>query len=724
MSRQTDALLLKVAQSAGLMPAWIDAHGKEREVGADTLRAVLETLGFPCGSEVQCRESLARLEQGADATADAGLLLVRLGRSFTLRREGSLHYQLTLENGTRVMGTAQDLGGGRVAIPAIRKPGYHRLEMGRIQCTVAVVPEQAPRVEDLLRRQPAARPMTRGQPSVRGWVLGAQVYALRRGQTEGEPVPDGWQAGGDFSLLGTLAREAGNHGAAGLAISPLHAMFSADPQRYSPYSPSSRLFLNAMYADPATVLGADCLGALSQGGEARWLDPTDCLDWPAIQSTRLAQLERVFERFEATARSSRHQDLQAFELEGGEALARHVCYEALHAHFSATLGATHGWQDWPAEFRDPASTAVRHFAESHERALRFHVFLQWLAARSLAHAQAEARAHTPLGLIADLAVGTDPRGSHAWSRQQQVMTGVSVGAPPDLFQPRGQDWGLTAFSPWALRQHGHAGFIETVRAVLAHAGGLRVDHVIGLARLWLVPQGASADQGVYLGYPQDELMDLLMLEAWRHQAVIVGENLGTVPQGFNADLERRGFLGMSVLWFEREEEAPQRFHPPSAWPVRSMAMASTHDLPTLRGWWMGRDIHWRERHGEHDAAEAQRQTALREQDKTVLWTALQQAGLAPAGVPVPEAAPVNEVLSFLAATPSVLLNVALEDLAGESEQPNLPGRPPTDAALAHPNWRRTLGTPVDSLFATESTAELLEALRRAGRCASTSGARS
>jgi len=715
-----DKLLWRVAEAAGLMPVWVDAHGRERGVAPDTLRAVLETLGFPCRSDAQCMESLERLQQAGEATADAGLLIVQVGRPFILRREVSLHYQIQMEDGTRIMGTARDLGSGRVGLPPVNKPGYHRFSMGRIECTVAAVPEQAPAVGQLLRRMPAGQAPSRSDMQAKGWVLGTQVYGLQRTgtvmQQAGSRVPAGWEAGGDYSLLGQLAAAAGRHGAAGLAISPVHAMFTADPDRYSPYAPSSRLFLNAMYADPVAVLGVEITGLLEQGGSGSLVDAAGCLDWPVIHSTRLAQLERLYQAFDTWATPADREDLHSFEQKGGDALGDHARYEALHAHFALTLGAGHGWQDWPAEFQDPASLAVRHFAESHESSVRFHIFLQWLAARSMALAQAEARKHMSIGLIADMAVGTDPRGSHAWSRQRQLMTGVSVGAPPDIFQPAGQNWGLTAFSPWALRRHGHAGFLETVRAVLAHAGGMRVDHVIGLGRLWLVPQGADAAHGVYLSYPQDELMDLLALEAWRHQALVVGENLGTVPQGFNADMERRGFLGLSVLWFEREDAEPKPFRQAGQWLACSMAMAGTHDLPTIRGWWAGRDIAWRLRHGEYSEEQAEAQRSQRELDKAALWSALQEGGHAAGGQDVPVEAPVTEIVGFLAATPAVLLNLSLEDLTGQEEQVNLPGTVPADMTSAHPNWRRTLASALEDIFQESGAQEILSALRTAGRC--------
>lgn len=713
MNEAPEDLLQQLAEAASLQVAWVDARGHDKVVEPDTLRSVLDALGLPCATPAQCRESLERLK-ATDDTGDGGMLIVRHDASLVVRRQGTMHYRLQLEAGSSVVGTARDIGGGQVEIPAIRRPGYHQLEMGSWRCTVAVTPKRAPSVEALLQRNGGG-----SATAARAWVLGAQVYGLRRAG-EGRYGPSGatgrpaaWNVGGDFSLLGDLAEQAAEHGAAGLAISPVHAMFTTDPQRYSPYAPSSRLFLNAMYADPAVIFDAETLGAGAEQSAENVLDADGCMNWPAIQELRMAQLRGLYERFYAAPPEALADDLAIFRSEGGEALENHARYEALHAHFAGELGAGHGWRDWPAGYRNPVGEAVSRFAREHEREVRFHVFLQWLASRSMAAAQAQARKVMPIGLIADLAVGTDPRGSHAWHLQDQIMVGVSVGAPPDLFQPLGQDWGLTAFSPWALRRHAYDGFIQTLRATLAHAGGLRVDHVMGLARMWLVPSGAPPSKGVYIRYPMDEMMDLLMLEAWRHDAVIVGENLGTVPEGFNDALARRGFLGMSVLWFEQEAGNRPVFHASKDWPTQTMAMVTTHDLPTLRGWWLARDLEWRERQGEYEGDLAAEQRERRNQEKQALWSALQDAGMAPKGAAVPQAAPVAETLAYVASTPSVLLNVALEDLVGQEEQPNLPGAPSADAANRHPNWRRVLDIPVDELLRHADAPSLALAIRRA-----------
>lgn len=717
MSGHPATPLLLLADAAGLQTVWRDALGVPHRVGEDTLRAVLEALGLACGGPAQCRESLAALDVQSSQHQEGKLLLVRQGQPLKLKHRSSLHYCLRLEQGGILSGTAAALPDGQALLPAVHAPGYHRLEMGGGSYSLAVVPRRAPQTQAVLRKWHEAAGKSGQAADVRAWVLGAQVYSLWRGEESattdfgGQAPWPGWETGGDFSLLGRLADAAARQGAAGLAISPVHAMFAADPCRDSPYAPSSRLFYNVMYADPAVVFEADFLQHLGPPVARPRVDDTGCLDWPAIYGARMAQLQQLFAHFERLQPHGPHSDFAAFMQKGGEALQAHACYEALHAYFLPTLGAGHGWMDWPAAYRHPQSAVVQRFAEEQRPSLRFHIFLQWLAARSLAAAQARAAACMPLGLIADLAVGTDPRGSHAWSRQSQIMAGVAIGAPPDIFQTQGQNWGLTAFSPWALRRHGYAGYIETLRAVLAHAGGLRVDHIMGLARLWLVPAGGSAAEGVYLSYPFQAMADLLVLEAWRHRAVVVGESLGTVPEGFIEALEQRGILGMNVLWFEHEDGHPPRFHRPQQWPVASMAMATTHDLPTVCGWWAGRDISWRERRGDYDGVEAKQQRQQRIAEKQALWAALQAAGLADSTRPLPETAPLGAILSYVAATPAVLHQLALEDLSGQYEQPNLPGGPSQGGVEPHPNWRRTLPAPVDTLLTQGSAPVLLRAIR-------------
>jgi 4-alpha-glucanotransferase len=291
-----------------------------------------------------------------------------------------------------------------------------------------------------------------------------------------------------------------------------------------------------------------------------------------------------------------------------------------------------------------------------------------------------------VGIIADMAVGVDRAGSQAWSAPHELMGKLSIGAPPDTFNLAGQDWGLTTFAPIALRATGYEGFIATLRASMQHAGGVRIDHAMGLRRLWVSPAGASPADGVYLSYPVHDLLRLIALESWLHRAIVIGEDLGTVPQGFHAQLSAAGILGMRLLWFEREKDG--RFTPPERWDGQAAALTTTHDLPTLAGWWEGRDIEW--------TAKLRRKTRLgsinaerreRQKDRTLLWSAFAESGCARGPEPAPDnpQPAVQGALSYVGKSPTALAMASVEDILALPEQPNMPG-----TIYEHPNWRRRL----------------------------------
>ncbi len=300
-----------------------------------------------------------------------------------------------------------------------------------------------------------------------------------------------------------------------------------------------------------------------------------------------------------------------------------------------------------------------------------------------------------IGLIADLAVGCDSAGSHAWSYRDEMLQGVSVGAPPDLFNQKGQSWGLTTFSPRAMRTQGFTAFIDMLRAAFTLAGGIRIDHILGLRRLWLVPDGESAKDGAYLRYPLEDLLRLIALESWRHKAIVIGEDLGTVPPGFRERLQEHGLLGIRVLWFERAEEGPG-FKAPADWDHDVAATTTTHDLPTVTGWWIGEDIVWRSKIGQtavradgKDAVEMAQ--AERGEDRELLWTAFQEAGVAAPDVdvrPISHRRPRRSTKRSRSwpPRPRRCVTYPLEDLLALAEMPNLPG-----SIDEHPNWRRRHG---------------------------------
>jgi len=427
------------------------------------------------------------------------------------------------------------------------------------------------------------------------------------------------------------------------------------------------------------------------------------IDWPVAARAKYALLRRLFDDFVANG-GRLTADFESFVRDGGDRLREHALFEALHQHWFRATEPKWRWNDWPDDWRAPTAPALARFAAAESQAIRFHLFLQWIAARSFARVQRDARdAGMRIGLISDLAIGMNPGGSHAWSRQQDLLLGLNIGAPPDLFNARGQDWGLTGFSPQALLANGFEPFIATLRAAMAHAGGVRIDHAMGLARLWLVPQGASAKDGAYLAYPADDLLRLLALESHRHRALVIAEDLGTVEPAFRKRLARAGIAGMDVLWFMRKEKS---FLAPSRWRRDAVAMTTTHDLPTIAGWWQGSDIVTRDALGF--VTDAQRETRERAQDRSALWRAFRKAGETAAEVPPPEesAPAVDAAIDFTARSPGPLALIPIEDILGLAEQPNVPG-----TIDEHPNWRRRLDQPAAEVLGTPDAKRRLAILR-------------
>ena len=647
----TGSSLEALAEAAGVSAAWKDVFGKTHQVAPQTLRAVLAALDFPAATDADLADSLTRARLGP--TTLPPLITAEAGHRIVVPAPAA-DYHLVLEDGRVFVGAAQAEPGGACSIPAILEPGYHRLSVGGGHTCVAVAPHRCFTAPEAIA-------------AAKGWGLAAQLYSLRGPGDAGL---------GDFAALAGLAAPAASYGAHALAISPVHAQFTADPDRFSPYAPSSRTALNILHASidvPEAALSGLAL-----------------VDWPQAARFRLGALRRMFTgaRQDTAARA----ELQAFREAQGERLRAHAIFEALHGDFFGRDTSLWHWANWPAEFRDPDSAAVRAFTEEHSEEVSFHAWLQFQADRGLAAAQAACRnAGMGIGLISDLAVGTDSGGSQCWSRQRETLLGLTVGAPPDLMQKHGQNWGLTAFSPTGLAASGFNTYREMLHTALAHAGGMRIDHAMGLNRLWVIPEGGTGADGAYLSFPEADLLRLIRLESQRHRAIVLAEDLGTVPDGFQDRLREAGIDGMRVLWFERDEA--DRFTPPSHWTPRAAAMTSTHDLPTLAGWWSGNDLAWNAKLGhlpDADGAATQRHV-----DRAALWQTMQHAGAASGDMPAAGETDrfADAACVHVGRSACELVMLPLEDALGLVEQPNLPG-----TLDEHPNWRRRMSDEVSVML--------------------------
>jgi malto-oligosyltrehalose trehalohydrolase/4-alpha-glucanotransferase len=704
---QEATALDRLAAQVGIEAAYDNAAGDTVRTSPAIQCNLLAAMGMEVRNEGDAEARLIELDLAELAKPLPPVAVVREDRlplevKLTLPVGGNpLNWTLEQENGEVRLGTAKfsDLpllrtarvGGHPVECRLLRidvpmSTGYHRLRVdcpGEQPCAMPVIvtPKRCWLPEGLADGRKI-------------WGLSAQLYLLR---SKGD-----WGIG-DFGTLKQLVEIAADLGAAVVGLNPLHTMFLDNPEHASPYSPATRLFLNALYIDvtrvPEFATCERCRMLVEAPGFKQKLAAAreaPLVDYDAVLQLKLPVLDVLFQQFQERAEPQRREAFAAFRREQGEVLERLCRFQALREHFAAQGEGMADWRRWPSEYRDAGSPAVARFAEQHRDRIAFLAWIQWVADRQLADAAAVARARgMAVGLYRDLAVGADASGAETWSDPRLVVAKAHVGAPPDLYNPAGQDWGLPPLNPQALRNEAYRGFIELVRANMRHAGGLRIDHAMALQHVYWIPEGQSPAEGAYVSYPFDDMVGILALESQRHRCLVVGEDLGTVPEGFRERMTEAGILSYRVLFFEYDEKGG--FVAPDAYPPLALATVGSHDLATLRGWWDEGDIDLKQRHGLYPGAqETAKQQALRVRDKTALVEALKTAGIElPSGFDAE--APYGDELfqgvhRFLAETRSGLAVVQLDDLTEEPEQVNLPAT--TDQ---HPNWRRKLSVSLEEL---------------------------
>jgi 4-alpha-glucanotransferase len=691
-------LLDRAAGAYGIERAFTDNSGRLRITSPETKRALLEAMGVQAGGAAELRDAVAR---ATAADLAPPVVVVHAGEDTAVTVPAlarAAGWRLTLEDGDTLSGEVRHRGDGtrnRLLLPAPLPVGYHRLELerdGGRWDTVQLVASPTRCVQ----------PDELGAARVHG--LGCQVYALRGAHDLGC---------GDLADLGELAERAGAEGASFLAVNPLHALFFAEPAAASPYAPSQRAFVNWLLVAPGDVPEVreqpELVALLAREREELRSRPDPLIDYPGTARRRRALLEPAFERFRrhhlGAAPSPRGAAFLAFRDRGGEPLRHHCVFEALHEHALATDRARWAWWEWPDQYRRPDDPAVAAFAREHEQRVAFFAWLQWLADEQLACVQSRAEgAGMRVGLYRDLAVGVNPAGSLGWSRPDVVVRRAAIGAPPDAFSPKGQNWGLAPLAPRALEAAAFAPWIADIRANMRHAGALRIDHVMGLRRLFWVPEGGSPEDGAYVRYPFTTMAAILAVESHRARCVVVGEDLGTLPRGFRPALRKAGILSCRVFYFERERN--EGFAPARRYRHASVASVATHDLPTLRGFLEEQDIDWRARLelfvAPDEAEEARRE---RRRDRVRMVRLLQRAGLLEGSAPSLEEIGLA-LHRWLARTPAALMLVQLEDLALQLEQTNLPG-----TTTEHPNWSRRLERRLEELLAAPFAQRVLRMLR-------------
>lgn len=684
--------LNSAALAAGIGPSYINAHGKPQSISAETKRRLLAAMHSPSAEEARPVPAVLVRQPGQN-------------KVLPVAGQGTFSWRLTTEAGRQFQG--QIRGGEDLPLPARLPTGYHDLtlekEEQRWACRVIIAPERC--------YEP---PALKAQEKL--WGACIQLYTLRSAHNWGI---------GDFGDLRAMLPEIARRGGAFIGLNPIHALYPASPESASPYSPSSRRWLNVIYID---VNAVDDFRH-SDKAQAWWQQPdtrkalkaardADRVDYTAVTRLKLHALSLAWTHF-----SSRPQEDSAvvafrqFVAGHGEGLYWQAVYDALHARQIQEDAGRWGWPVWPSAYQQTDSPEVQRFCEQHADEVDFYLWLQWLAHSQFAACWAECqRLAMPVGLYRDLAVGVAEGGSESWCDRDLYCLKASTGAPPDILGPLGQNWGLPPMDPHVMTARAYAPFIAMLRANMRDCGALRIDHVMSMLRLWWIPYGETADYGAYVHYPVNDLLAILALESHRHRCMVIGEDLGTVPEEIVGKLRKGGVYSYKVLYFENTQ---QTFRTPKAYPRQSMAVATTHDLPTLRGYWESGDLTLGETLGLYpDKAILRGLYEDRERAKQGLLDALHRDGCLPkdtgrhAGRMTMTPVLNRGMQRYIADSSSALLGLQPEDWLDMATPVNVPG-----TSDQYPNWRRKLSLSLEAMFTDEGINRLLKDLNKRRKAA-------
>ena len=714
MNRQ---LLERLCKHFHIAESYQDIWGRQHVISEDTLRALLAAMGVSTENDAAMESALVRLDAENFCRTLPPVQVVQEGEESIYLEIGiaeknvnhSFRWKLIYENGETGSETfklndrkrvAQQIVQGeswlryRLVLNSVTALGYHQFELYDLDqpgLPLAVMPL-------------IVVPHTCYQPkavrnSGRVWGLAVQLYAVRSSRNWGI---------GDYTDLIHVLEFAAEAGAGLVGLNPLHALFPHNPAHASPYSPSSRLFLNSLYLDIEAIPDfAECTDARRYVADDAFqtrlnaLRDTRWVDYSGVAQAKMPVLNMLYRHFRDNhldAGSKQAEALLHFRKEHGEALYKHALYEALQEWLHQQDPNVWGWPAWPDAYRHPDSEAVANFATEYEERVTFYAYLQWRAHRQLRTAGQRAyELGLSVGMYQDLAVSVDVGGAEAWHCQDVYAMRARIGSPPDDFNFKGQDWGLPPWNPQQLREKAYAPFIALLRQNMRTAGALRIDHVMALKRLFWVPPGKLPEEGAYVFYPFKELLGILALESQRNCCLVIGEDLGTVPDDVREALQPLGVLSYQLFYFEKTADG--NFKPPQDLKPQALVAVTTHDLPTLSGYWLGLDLELRNQLDLFPTAELfKNQVSARSEDRARLLMALERENLLPAGMSscseaVPEMTTELTIAihRYLARTPSQLMIVQLEDMLGQLEQVNLPGT--TDQ---YPNWCRKLSLDLES----------------------------
>ena len=720
-------VLNQVAAQAGIADSYTNAWGEQEKAQETIVTRVLQGLGYQTTTDEELKASAAEvhsckglIEPVIFAKENHPIHVdLYIGRSI---RPADFNWEIISESGQTIRGEIKqhvisdqrDADGPlTVSLPYTMEMGYHRFFLHRkrkkvpYQADLIVTPKSC-------YKQPA---MLAGHKS---WGTSVQLYCLKSHHNWGV---------GDFGDLKLLIAKIAEQGGDFVGLNPIHSLYPAQPDAASPYSPSSRRWLNIIYLDvPSIPEFAFCAGAQEKVGDLAFqsrlkaMRDNEWIDYSGVTEAKLEVLAMLYQEFCTRHEANQNDYAKAFEAfveEGGDSLLKQAAFDALHAELKKEDEAVWGWPVFPQQYRHFSKRAVQSFIADNQELVRFYMYLQWNAEIQLQEAQQLAHEKgMMIGLYRDLAVGVSEGGVDAWASEGELTLDLSIGAPPDVLGPQGQNWGLLPLNPSMLKQQAYRPFIELLRANMRHCGALRIDHVLGLLRLWLIPKGEGASNGVYVNYPVEQLLGLLSLESHRHQCAVIGEDLGTVPDEIVGLLQEAGVHSYKVFFFEAAEDGG--FYSPAHYPVQSMATLCTHDMPTLRGFWHCEDLKMGKELGLYpDEAQLQTLYDSRLHDKQQIINSMDGHGMLPPGLSRDARyLEMDRVLSHsmqchLAAGSSSLLSLQLEDWLEMDLPVNIPG-----TVDEYPNWRRKLNCCIEDMMKRQDVLSLTQLITEARRSAS------
>ncbi|WIG70517.1 4-alpha-glucanotransferase [Photobacterium damselae] len=721
-----NSVLKHVAHMAGITDKYISAWGDEATVEDETLSRLLAALGYDVRNDEALLES-ARKKNRTEVLAP--VKVIRAGEPMQVElhlgasaRVSDFSWRLETEQGevfegwlqSQLVADERDEGQPLVfALPNDLAWGYHKLTVSRkrrkspYEMTLIVTPTACYKQTALLNNKKL-------------WGTSVQLYSVR--------TQHNWGIG-DFGDLKQLVADIAKNGGDFVGLNPIHSLFPANPEGASPYSPSSRRWLNVIYIDVSSVCefaqsdaAQQLVGShefqqrLAESRQSNWVNYSE------VACLKMAALRLLFDTFvtrHLEKNTERAKQFLNFVEQGGESLLHQAAFDALHALLKSQDDTMWGWPVFPESYRHFDNQAVQTFIQENQHEVQLYMYLQWLADCQLAEVQelAEEKGMV-MGLYRDLAVGVCDSGAETWAQHGELCLDVSVGAPPDILGPLGQNWGLPPLNPEVLVERAYQPYIDLLRANMRHCGALRIDHVLGLLRLWWIPKGESAKAGAYMYYPVEDLLAILALESHRHQCTVIGEDLGTVPDEIVDKLATAGVHSYKVFFFETAEDGG--YFSPRHYPDQSMAALCTHDMPTLRGFWHCDDLKMGSElglypdqdalNGLFDSRAESKQRILDSLD----WHGYLSQNIGRNAAYVPMDSKLSEGMQLhLAAGASALLSLQLEDWLEMDKPVNIPG-----TVDEYPNWRRKLSTTLDDLFTRQDIIDLTRRLTEARQQAS------